>query len=361
MPVSTKTLPFWKPAKIRFFLRNYVIICIFVGMEFRTLVPVKQMPYTLSHKDKVMVLGSCFAENTGLRMKESGFHVSLNPFGVLYNPASVGMAMYRMLANQPFLDEELVEFEGYFHSFSHHGSFSGTDRQLTLEHINESFNNAVLALQDTSCLMITFGTAWVYALPSTDQIVANCHKLPEDNFLRRRLSSDEIVFFYTELFEKIFELKPDLKVVFTVSPIRHWKDGVHENTLSKSILHLAIEDLCENFENITYYPAYELVMDDLRDYRFYAEDMLHPAPTAQRYIWDHFAESFFSKSTRETLRQVQQIRKAMQHKPFHPGDEAHVRFAKKNIAAIELLRISAPELILTEEITFFKRIIDESL
>jgi len=330
-------------------------------MEFRTLVPVKQMPFTLSHTDKVMVLGSCFAENTGQKMLESGFRISLNPFGVLYNPASVGMALYRMLANQPFLDEELVEYEGYFHSFSHHGSFSGTDRKATLKHINQAFNQAVLDLKDATCLMITFGTAWVYALPSTDQIVANCHKLPEDHFMRRRLSSDEIVFFYTELFEKIFELKPDLKVVFTVSPIRHWKDGVHENTLSKSILHMAIEDLCECFENITYYPAYELVMDDLRDYRFYAEDMLHPAPTAQRYIWDHFAESFFSKPTRETLRQVQQIRKAMQHKPFHPGDEAHIRFAKKNIAVLEMLRLSAPELDLTEEITFFTRIIDESL
>lgn len=330
-------------------------------MEFRTIVPVKQMPFTLSHTDKLMVLGSCFAEHTGLRMQESGFRTSVNPFGILYNPASVGMALYRMLADQPFLDEELVEHDGYFHSFSHHGSFSGTNRKATLENINRAFDEAVKDLEDATCLMITFGTAWVYALPSTDQIVANCHKLPEDNFLRRRLTSDEIVYFFTELFEKLFELKPDLKVVFTVSPIRHWKDGVHENTLSKSILHLAIEDLCESFDNVAYFPAFELVIDDLRDYRFYAEDMIHPTATAQRYVWDHFSDTFFSKSTKETIRQVQQIHKAMQHKPFHPSDEAHIRFAKKNIATIEMLRISAPELDLTDEFDFFARIVDESL
>lgn len=330
-------------------------------MEFRTLVPVKQMPFGLSHSDKLMVLGSCFAENTGLRMQETGFRISVNPFGVLYNPASVGMALFRLMADQPFLDEELVEYDGYFHSFSHHGSFSGTDRKSTLEGINQSFDKAVADLRDATCLMITFGTAWVYALPSTDQIVANCHKLPEDRFIRRRLSTDEIVYFYTELLEKLFERKPDLKVVFTVSPIRHLKDGVHENTLSKSTLHLAIDDLCDCFENVTYFPAYELVMDDLRDYRFYAEDMLHPSVIAQRYVWDHFSESFFSKSTRETLRQVQQIRKAMQHKPFHPGDEAHIRFAKKNIATIEMLRTAVPELELADEFAFFARIIDESL
>jgi lysophospholipase L1-like esterase len=318
------------------------------------------MPFNLSHADKWMVLGSCFAENTGQRLQESGFQVSLNPFGVLYNPASVGMALYRLLANQSFRDEELVEHEGYFHSFSHHGSFSGTDRRATLERINQAFDQAVLDLEDATCLMITFGTAWVYALPSTDQIVANCHKLPEDRFIRRRLTSDEIVYFFTELFEKLFERKPDLKVVFTVSPIRHWKDGVHENTVSKAILHMAIEELQACFDNIAYFPAFELVVDDLRDYRFYADDMLHPSAVAQRYVWDHFSESFFHKATKEAIRQVQQIRKAMQHKPFHPGDEAHVRFAKKYVAAIEMLRISAPELDLTNEMTYFARIIDQS-
>jgi hypothetical protein len=330
-------------------------------MDFRTTVPVQIAYSPLSHADRVMVLGSCFAENIGIRLQESGFRVSINPFGVLYNPASVGMALRRLLENHPFGTEELVEYDGYFHSFSHHGSFSGVNRQATLDGINEAFSKAVDDLKNLTCLIITFGTSWVYTLPSTDQIVANCHKLPEDRFLRRRLSAAEIEYFYIELLEALFEVNPDLKVIFTVSPIRHWKDGVHENTVSKSVLHLAIEELRESFDQISYYPAYELMMDDLRDYRYYADDMLHPSALAQRYIWDHFSETYFSKSTREVIRQVQQIRKAMNHKPFHPGDEAHKRFAMKNIAAIELLVHSVPELNLNEEKAFFEQILEYSL
>jgi hypothetical protein len=327
-------------------------------MDFRTTVPVQSSDFRLTHADKVMILGSCFAENIGILLKDSGFRVSLNPFGVLYNPASVGMALHRLWQNQPFLEEELVEHDGLFHSFSHHGSFSGTDPKRTIERINESFRQAVDALQDATCLLITFGTAWVYTLPSTDQIVANCHKLPEDSFLRRRLTVNEIEYFYIDLLEMLFQAKPDLKVLFTVSPIRHLKDGMHENTLSKSTLHLAIEGLCESFENVHYFPAYELLMDDLRDYRFYAEDMVHPTVVAQRYIWDHFSESCFSKPTREVVRQVQQIRKAMEHRPFRPDDEAYKRFAKKYIATIELLSVNAPDLDLSEERSFFEKILD---
>ena len=327
-------------------------------MDFRTTLPVQTLDFHLTHADKVMILGSCFAENIGLLLKESGFQVSLNPFGVLYNPASVGMALHRLWQNQPFREEELVEHDGLFHSFSHHGSFSGTDPKSTIEKINTSFKQAVVELQNISCLMITFGTSWVYTLPSTDQIVANCHKLPEDNFLRRRLTVNEIEYFFIELLEMLFQAKPDLKVIFTVSPIRHMKDGAHENTLSKSTLHLAIDGLKESFENVYYFPAYEFMMDDLRDYRFYAEDMLHPSTVAQRYIWDHFSDTCFSKQTKEIVRQVQQIRKAMEHKPFRPDDEAYRRFAKKYIATIELLSVNAPELNLSEERAFFEKILD---
>ncbi|MDD4922119.1 MAG: GSCFA domain-containing protein [Bacteroidales bacterium] len=327
-------------------------------MEFRTTVPVHTSEFHLTHADKVMILGSCFAENIGNSLKESGFRVTLNPFGVLYNPASVGMALQRLWQDQPFRKEELVEYDGFFHSFSHHSSFSGTDPESTLEKINTAFSLAALDLKDVSCLMITFGTSWVYSLPSTDQIVANCHKMPEDHFLRRRLSVNEIEYFYIELLEALFQENPNLKVLFTVSPIRHTKDGFHENTLSKSTLHLAIEGLCESFEQVFYFPAYELLMDDLRDYRFYAEDMLHPSVVAQRYVWENFSDTCFSKPTKEIVRQIQQLRKAMEHRPFHPEDESYRRFAKKNIATIELLSATAPELDLSEERAFFEHILE---
>lgn len=326
-------------------------------MEFRTSIPPKHLSITLSHADQILVLGSCFAENIGTRLKESGFKTTVNPFGVLYNPASVGMALQRLWSNEPFQLEELVEQEGWYHSFSHHGSFSGTDPNRTLDAINSAFADAVQNLKEATCLILTFGTSWIYALPSTDQIVANCHKFPESYFERRRLTVDEIVLYYEELLETFFQVNPNLKVLFTVSPIRHWKDGAHENTLSKSTLHLAIEELCEDFPQVEYYPAYELLMDDLRDYRFYAEDMLHPSAVAQNYVWEHFSDSCFSKATKEAVHQIRQIRKAMLHKPFHPDSEAYIRFAKKNIAAIELLLLATPELDLSEERLFFESIL----
>lgn len=324
-------------------------------MNFRTILPLQPSDAQLRHSDKVMVLGSCFSENIGSFLIEGGFRVSLNPFGVLYNPASVGTALLRMWRNEPFRQEELVEHDGFFHSFSHHGSFSGTDPKKTLEKMNASFHRSVQDLSQATWLMITFGTAWVYALPSSDQIVANCHKFPENCFLRRRLSVDEVVCFYTDLLDVLFQAKPNLNVLFTVSPIRHVKDGFHENTLSKSVLHLAVAELCACFEQVFYFPAYELLTDDLRDYRFYADDMVHPSLMAQQYIRDRFSEIFFHRQTGEVVRQVRQIRKAAEHRPFHPNSEAYKRFAKKNIAAIELLSAMVPELDLSREKAVFEQ------
>lgn len=326
-------------------------------MDFRTIVPVQTPDFHLTYADKLMVMGSCFAENLGKQLQECGFKATLNPFGVLYNPASVGTGLQRLWHNRLFRDDELVEYDGMYHSFSHHGSFSGTDRKKTLDHINRSFKKAAVDLRETTCLIITFGTAWVYTLPSTDQVVANCHKLPESGFLRRQLSVDEIELFYMDLLDLLFEARPDLNVLFTVSPIRHMKDGFHENTVSKAILHLAIEGLCESFDRVHYYPAFELLMDDLRDYRYYAEDMVHPSPVTLHYIWENFSDTFFQKPTKEIVHQVQQIRKAMLHRQLHPDNEFYKSFAKKNIASIEILAANVPELDLSEERAFFERIL----
>jgi hypothetical protein len=304
-----------------------------------------------------MVMGSCFAENIGSRLRESGFRVTVNPFGVLYNPASINYAIKRLIQANPYRQDELTSHDGLFHSFSHHGSFSDSSAEVAINRINGAFNKAQSALRETNRLMITFGTAWVYTLPETGQIVANCHKFPSGRFLRHRLSIDDIVKDYKALIGQLLSMNPGLKIILTVSPIRHMKDGVHENTLSKSVLHLATEALCDHFSEVVYYPSYELMMDDLRDYRFYAEDMLHPSQMAQDYIWDHFSETFLAKSSREMSRQVQQLRKAMEHKPFHPDEEAYKRFAQKNIASIELLCLSEPGLDLTVERHFFERII----
>ncbi len=324
--------------------------------SFRTIVPIKP-GINLNHSDRILALGSCFADNMSALLAQSGFRVEQNPFGVLYNPMSVVKALEILWYKIPFREEDLFEYQGLYASFMHHSSFSSPDRDEVLSHIRKNNERAAAFLQETTCLMLTFGTSWVYSLAETGKIVANCHKLPEDLFVRRRLDVAEIVDYYSAFLETLFQAKPDLKVIMTVSPIRHFKDGAHENTLSKAVLHLAIEELMLHFPQVQYFPAYELLCDDLRDYRFYTEDMLHPSETAVKYIWEAFSQFAFDKSTRELMHQVQQLHKAMQHRPQRPDDEAYKRFAQKNLASIAVLEASQPGLDLSGERAFFQSVL----
>jgi hypothetical protein len=326
-------------------------------MDFRTNLPVSQAPFTLTHAHRLFVMGSCFAEQTGQRLRESGFRTVVNPFGVLYNPVSIEQAINRLLAHKTYEADELVVHEGLYQSFDHHGSFSNVHAEKALADINHAFRNAVEGLETADCLILTLGTAWLYKRVDTNKVVANCHKWPATFFIRERLDVDAFVETFSQLIGRLLTRRPGLKIILTVSPIRHIKDGLHANNLSKAVLLLGIETLCQRFESVTYYPAYELLLDDLRDYRFFADDLLHPSALAQTYIWEHFTETFFSKGTREMARQVQAIHKAMEHRPFHPKDEAYRRFAQKNLAAIEGLSLSEPALALEDERAFFERII----
>lgn len=333
-------------------------LCIFalIMENFRTNIPIKK-DFHIDHHDHILAMGSCFADRMSEILQQRAFRVEANPFGVLYNPMSLIKALEQMWYDLPLREEDLFEYQGVYGSFMHHSSFSGRDEDQVWEHIEASNKRASEALHKSNCLMLTFGTSWVYALAETGKIVANCHKLPEYYFVRRRLEVDEIVEYYSEFFEQLFREKPDMKVLFTVSPIRHFKDGAHENTLSKAVLHLAIDELCLRFPQMVYFPAYELLIDDLRDYRFYEEDMLHPSAVAVKYIWDAFAQFAFDKPTKEIVAQVQQIHKAMQHKPFHPEDEAFRLFAKKNLAAIAMLKSQYPDLQLDQEEAYFKDLV----
>lgn len=323
-------------------------------MEFRTKIPQIVNNYSLSYKDRIMVTGSCFAENIGTKLDDSGFDVMTNPFGVLYNPFSISNSLRRLISKQVYSEKELVFYDGLYHSFDHHGSFSDINAQAALNKINTAFDKAVSHFDSVNKLMVTFGTAWVYSLAENNAIVANCHKFPSAYFNRFRLDVEDITKDYTELFSLIKKNNPDIEIILTVSPIRHLKDGLHENTLSKSVLHLAVDKICNELDFVTYYPSYEIMMDDLRDYRFYDSDMLHPSSVAKDYIWEHFTGTFFDKPVKDVLRQVQQIRKAINHRPLQDNDEAYRRFAQKNIAAIEMLKSAMPEIDLDEELSFFK-------
>ncbi len=327
-------------------------------MDFKTTLVLPKSSFRLSHTDSILCLGSCFAESVGKQLQISGFNCLSNPFGVLYNPLSVIKALRAMQESKSYSKEDLFEYKGLYGSFDFHSSFSGREPEKVLKSIQTACSTSSSAFKSSTCLILSFGTAWVYELASGGFVVSNCHQLPASFFDRRRLSVDEMLQQTAGFFEELFQNRPELKVLLTVSPIRHFKDGAHENTLSKASLHLLVDELCSRFEQLVYFPAYELLMDDLRDYRFYDQDMLHPSAVAFQYIWERFGEFAFEKHTLEIIRQLEQIHKAMGHKPFRPDDEEYYRFVKKNIAALHLLGKRFPELNLEKESDFFESVLN---
>ena len=301
------------------------------------------------------MLGSCFAENIGARLESERFNVDINPFGTLYNPSSIAEAL-RMLANhKEFNLCDLFEHEGAFHSFSHHSRFSSTSANDCLEKINSRIYKSSTLLKSATILVITFGTSFVYRLKGDGRIVANCHKLPERMFERERLSTDEIVTDWMRLLDELWAVNGDLKIIFTVSPIRHWRDGAHENQLSKATLLLALDELQKHYPNrIGYFPAYEIMMDELRDYRFYADDMIHPSPLAIDYIWQKFSDCFLSKETKNLLTEWSEIKKALQHKPFRPQSEAYKQFMFQTLLKMARLNDKFPYFDIRNEIEILK-------
>jgi hypothetical protein len=305
----------------------------------------------ISYQDSILLLGSCFAENIGRRLAEGKFRVDVNPFGVLFNPASVARAIRQLLHPAVVTEKELFFHEGLYHSFDHHSSFSAVSATGCLHEINGRLQRSASHLQQTGRLLVTWGTAYVYRLRTTGQIVANCHKLPAQSFCRERLSVAQIVEEWEALLALLWRGQPELKAIFTVSPVRHWSDGAHENQLSKSILLLAVEELQRRHPGqIMYFHAYELMMDELRDYRFYAEDLLHPSETAVQYIWERFTEMYLDDATQEILKQVNEIKKAMNHRPLNPHNESHKQFLMQTLLKIERLCAKTPYLCFENEV-----------
>lgn len=297
-------------------------------MKFRTEIPVEKTEVNIDHRSKLMLLGSCFSQNIGQKLLDGNFNVELNPFGVLYNPLSIAKSLQLLLDKKQFAESDLFEDRGVYNSFSHHSSFSSDDRNECLKNINESIDRASSKLENLDYLIITFGTAYVFSLKETDEVVSNCHKVPASLFDRRRLSVAEIIDEWGGLLQKMREVNPKLKVIFTVSPIRHWKDGAHGNQLSKSILLLAIDELQNQEKNVFYFPSYELVLDDLRDYRFYASDMLHPNEIAIDYIWQHFSEMYFCGDTMGIIREWNQLVRGVEHRTQNETSKEYQDFLK---------------------------------
>lgn len=314
-------------------------------MEFRTTIelPVGLPPVT--HADKIMLLGSCFAENIGSLLAEHKFRLDMNPFGILYNPLSVLNALREIEARKQYSAADLFLYKDCWHSLMHHSAFSASTVEESLQLINTRLQQASREFAGLDWLMITFGTAYVYQHKEDGRIVANCHKLPDKYFHRRCLSVEEIINSYKPFLDGVFSRLPRLKVLFTVSPIRHARDGMHANQLSKATLLLAVDSLQAAFpENVFYFPSYEIMLDELRDYRFYADDMLHPSPLAVRYLWNCFSQAFFTPETQQLVKAVEEIRRDVEHKPFQPASEAYKSFLGQIVLKIERLKGKYPYL-----------------
>jgi len=302
-------------------------------MKLSTPVSIPKSDFSISHKQPALLIGSCFAQNIGEKLTDHKFNATLNPNGIIYNPISVINSLKRIINDDFYSANELLEFNGKWVSLNHHGSFSSFDKSECIEDINSSFNKAKQQLNSCKTIFITFGSAWVYEYPDVG-IVANCHKIPNKQFTKRLLSVKEIL----SAFDGIKDALKDFNIVFTVSPIRHSKDGLHENSLSKSTLLLAINNLVEQNGNCHYFPAYELVIDELRDYRFYKDDLVHPTELAVNYVWEKFSACFFDDETIQLNTAINKIQNALTHKPFNPESEEHQQFFAKTRQQINTLK-----------------------
>lgn len=285
-------------------------------MRFRTEISIPSSGFKLSHACKIAMQGSCFAENMASKFENAGFSIDLNPFGIAYNPLSLSNNLNRLLDNRYFQASELIKDQDIYHSFSHHSRFSGVDPDEVIAKINSRLEQASYFLPIANLLIVTFGTAYVYRLQSTGSVVSNCHKLPAKFFTYKRLTIETIIQEWNDLIVRLQTLNPSLRILFTVSPIRHWKDGAHENQLSKSILLLSVEELLRNHSQCFYFPAYEILLDDLRDYRFYTEDMLHPSSQSIDYVWEKFTEAWFDKETLIKAHAFEKMHQSMKHIPI---------------------------------------------
>lgn len=301
-------------------------------MKFTTPVNIK-LNKTIDHNSRIVMLGSCFAENIGKKLIDCGFNVVMNPMGILYNPISIFSALERIVEGRKFTEDELFCHNGLWTSFMHHGSFSHADKNEALKMMNERLKEGHEQLKDATHLIITFGSAEVYE--RNGKVVSNCHKLPAREFTHRLLSINEINNLYKSFVIETQNIAP-LQTIFTVSPVRYLGDGAHHGQINKATLLLATNEICKE-TGADYFPSYEIMMDELRDYRYYAEDMIHPSDVAINYIFERFAETYLTDEAIRTADEIRKIKKSLAHRPLHPDSEEYQNFKKKlsqQIAAI---------------------------
>ncbi len=321
---------------------------------FRTEFQAEKAATSISHKDMVMLIGSCFAENIGEKLSAYKFNTCLNPFGILFNPASIAQSL-DILSNNSFVfkENDLHFYNDEWCSFFHHGKFSNTDLSQCLHTINEALFLTRKYLQQTDYLILTLGSSIIYRYHGN--VVANCHKLPQKEFEKTMLSIDEIISVLLKSIVRIREFNPKIKIIFTISPVRYIKDNMVENKLSKANLIIAVHQLLEKLDNSYYFPAYEIMMDDLRDYRFYSSDMIHPSDVAIDYIWELFSKTFFDKQTWDINEMIHEILLAKNHRLKNPFSQESKKFKTKQIEKIHQIKELYPHISIKEELNYFSQ------
>lgn len=294
-------------------------------MKLQTKLPLQPAHVQFGYPDKLLLLGSCFSENIGAKLAYYKFQATVNPFGIIFNPVAIERLIEDAVLDKTYTEEDVFELEGVWKSYVAHSDLNALSRLGAVIHLQESQQLLRNQLQAATHLFITLGTAWVYRHKKSDQIVANCHKVPQHEFEKELLSVDEVTQSLSKLITFVKALNPTLQIIFTVSPVRHLKDGFIENTRSKSHLIAAVHAIVDATE-VHYFPAFEIVMDELRDYRFYNSDMLHPSPQAIDYIWERFVEVYASAKTKHTMKDVQLVQQGLAHKSFHPESAQHQKF-----------------------------------
>jgi hypothetical protein len=286
-----------------------------------------------------MTIGSCFSDSMGERLLSNKFQTLVNPFGTTYNPHSIHKLIRMIIHNQVPSPETHLYRDGIFSNYDFHSSLSEQTRELLEQTLKEKINSVHSFLTKCDFLFITYGTAWIYERKDNGEIVANCHKQPSQLFSKRLMSQAEIEKDFDALFFDLKQFNPNIKIIITLSPVRHLKDTLELNSVSKAIVRSACYTLTQSHEDVDYFAAYEIMMDDLRDYRFYSSDKIHPSEDAENYIWDKFADRYFSPETRTTIQDWQTVKKMIDHKPFHPNSASHQKFLNETLSKLENLKL----------------------
>lgn len=314
-------------------------------MKLITEVALPEYPFRLDHQMPVLMMGSCFTENIGKQLERYLFPACINPFGTIFNPLSVQKGLEALMHKKAYGEQDLNFHNDMWFSFDHYTGFSSPDRNEALDQINRSFESAKEVLKKSGVLILTWGTSWVYRYRETGQLVCNCHKIPSREFTRTQLTTREIIAAYEALLPQLFEFNSKLKIIHTISPIRHWKEGAHGNQLSKASLMLAGDALQKQFpDQFFYFPSYEIVMDELRDYRFYAEDMIHTSDQTTAYIWEKFKEVLISESSAEIIKDLEPLLKLQEHRPKSQNKEAQKKLENKFREGMSYIKSKYPKL-----------------